>query len=75
MVAHVVALVPPTLSIAGKTGNNVSLSFASQPGVTYFIEATTNLNASSSWQYVSARSGDGTVLNVTDTAATFIAFA
>lgn len=72
---HSAALATGTVAIAAArltnprlTGNNFSVSFASQTGVTYFLEGK-NSYAEPSWTSISTATGDGSQLTLTDNSA------
>jgi hypothetical protein len=71
LVLHVVPLASPAISVGGLNGTSFSLSFASQYGVTYVVEETTNLAAPITWQGVATvYYANGSPQQVTDTKAT-----
>ncbi len=67
---HVVPLNAPKVTALGVGTNGFSLSFPGQPGISYFVEQTTNLNPPVSWQSVTRLFSTGQVMQATDPNAT-----
>jgi len=67
---HVVPLVPPLLSSPARTAAKFSLQFPGQPGVTYLVEKTANLNPPITWQSVQTLFSTGATINAVEGSAT-----
>jgi hypothetical protein len=58
------SLARPTIVPAGISGTNFSLRVASQSGVNYVLQTTTNLTAPVAWQNLSTNTGNGGTLTL-----------
>ncbi len=69
-IIHVSAPTPPVLLNARLNGKTFSLSFATQAGVTYYLQEATNLVPPVYWQNVSTVFGSGFSTSASDSNAT-----
>jgi hypothetical protein len=65
LLTHVVPLDPPLLFVSRTSATGLSLTFTGQPGVKYFVDQATNLQAPVLWQNVQSVSGTG-ILQIID---------